>query len=154
MTVYEVVHIAVVPLAIRNHVLEIEFSRYILFSSEVGQVLLLFKKREDFLICSFISIYLLMNLYLSKFFPYYKREHQKCYLFPYLDSRCLLINPIYQQDTRLIQQPHRQRNQRERKHVRSRRDDGCHYENNYDGMFPIAAHEVGREETQFGKQPG
>lgn len=35
-----------------------------MFSSEVVQVLLPFKKREDFLICSFISIYLLYEFYL------------------------------------------------------------------------------------------
>ena len=28
MTVYKVIHIAAVPLAIRNHILEIEFSRF------------------------------------------------------------------------------------------------------------------------------
>lgn len=29
VTVYEVIHIAAVPLAIRNHILEIEFSRFV-----------------------------------------------------------------------------------------------------------------------------
>ena len=61
---------------------------------------------------------------------------------------------IYQQDTHLIQQPHRQRHEREREHVRSRRDDSSHHENNHDGMSPIAAHEVCGEESQFGKQSG
>lgn len=28
VTVYEIIHIAVVPFAVRNHILEIEFSRF------------------------------------------------------------------------------------------------------------------------------
>ncbi len=39
-----------------------QFFCYILFGSEVGQVLLLFKKREDFLICFCILNYLFISL--------------------------------------------------------------------------------------------
>ncbi len=47
------------------------------------------KKRRLFEL--FFHVNLFMNLYLSKFFPYYKREHHKCYFFPYLDSRNLFL---------------------------------------------------------------
>ena len=72
VTVDEVIHIAAVPLALHNHILKIEFSRfgkqlkqffcYILFGSKVDSVLLLFKKREDFLLYSFM-LNTCMNLY-------------------------------------------------------------------------------------------
>ena len=81
VTVDEVIHIAAIPLTINHYILKIEFSRfgkqlkqflcYILFSSKVGQVLLLFKKREDFLLCSFMSINLLysFNSLMALFIP-------------------------------------------------------------------------------------
>ena len=72
VTVYKVIHIAAIPFAACHDVLKIKlprfgeqfvkFFRYILFSSEVSQVLLLFKKREDFLICFCILNYLFISL--------------------------------------------------------------------------------------------
>lgn len=64
-----------------------------------------------------------------------------------------LSGPMYHQYADFIQQPHRQCNQQQRKNIRSRRDDGSHQEDYHDGVFMVAAHKVGREESQFGEQP-
>lgn len=71
VTVYEVIHVAVMPLAVHYDILKIKLSRfreqrekffrYILFRSEMMQMPSLFKKREYFLSCSFILNYLFMG---------------------------------------------------------------------------------------------
>ena len=71
VAVDEIIHIAIVPLAVGNDILKVndsrlgkqgeQFFRYILFSSEMAKVLLPFKKREDFLICPFMLNYLIMS---------------------------------------------------------------------------------------------
>ena len=71
---------------------------------------------------------------------------------PVLFCSCL-TNLFYDPYTYLIQQPHRQHNQRQREDVRRWSNNGCHHEDNHDSMFAVAAHEIGGEETQFGKQP-
>ncbi len=71
VAVYEIVHVTFIPLAICDDILKVndsrlgkqgeQFFRYILISSEMVQVLLPFKKREDFLICPFMLNYLIMS---------------------------------------------------------------------------------------------
>lgn len=71
MTVYEIIYIAVIPLAIYNDIVEIKFSCFgkqcekffchILFSSKMLLMLLPTKKREAILICPSMLIYLIMN---------------------------------------------------------------------------------------------
>lgn len=68
VAVYEVIHVAVIPLAICYDILKIKLScsgeqsekflRYILFCKDVMEMLSSFKKRDDFLFCSFILNYL------------------------------------------------------------------------------------------------
>jgi len=64
VAVYEVIHVAVIPLAVCYDILKImlscfreqreKFLRYILFGSEMVLMLSFFKKRDVFLFCSFI----------------------------------------------------------------------------------------------------
>ena len=66
VAVYEIIRVAVVPLALRYYFLKIKLSgfreqrvkflRYILLCSEMVQMLLPFKEREDFWCCLFIPI--------------------------------------------------------------------------------------------------
>lgn len=70
MAVYEILHVAVIPLALRYDILmiklscpceqRVDFFRYILFRSKVAQMQSLLKKRDIFLFCIFISNYLFM----------------------------------------------------------------------------------------------
>lgn len=45
---------------------------------------------------------LVMNLYLSKFFPYYKMEHRKILFLPLFRFTIFVFDPIYQQGTVII----------------------------------------------------
>lgn len=64
VAVYEVIHVAVIPLAVRYDILKIKLSclgeqrkklfRYVLSCSEMVLMQPPLKKREDFLFCSFI----------------------------------------------------------------------------------------------------
>ena len=75
VTVYEIIHVAVVPFAIRYDILKIKLScfgeqrekffRYILFRSEVMQMLSPLKKRGNLLFCLFIFNYLFMGYILT-----------------------------------------------------------------------------------------
>lgn len=75
VAVYEVIHVAVVPLAIHDDISKInlscvgeqckKFFCYILFSSEMVLMLLPFKKRENFLLYVFMSDYLFISLYFN-----------------------------------------------------------------------------------------
>ncbi len=75
VTVYEVIRVAVMPLAVHDDILKIKLSRfgeqrkkfvrYILFRSEVMKMPSPFKKREDLLFCPFMLNYLFMGLYFN-----------------------------------------------------------------------------------------
>lgn len=75
VTVYEVIHVAVIPLAIHYDILKIKLSRfreqrkkffrYILLCKDVMQVLSAFKKRDVFLFCPFMLNYLFIGLYFN-----------------------------------------------------------------------------------------
>lgn len=80
VTVYEVIRVAAVPLAVRYDFLKIKLSgfgeqrvklfRYILFRSEMVQMQPSLKKRDGFWFCLFISNYLFMVFTLTiKNFP-------------------------------------------------------------------------------------
>lgn len=75
VAVYEVVHVAVVPLAVRKDILKIKLScfgeqckkifRYILFRSEMVLMQSPLKKRDNFSFCLFISNYLFRVSYFT-----------------------------------------------------------------------------------------
>ena len=75
VTVYEVIHVAVIPLTLCYDILKImlscfreqceKFFCYILFCSEMVLMGSLFKKRDDFLFCPFMLNYLLIGYILT-----------------------------------------------------------------------------------------
>ena len=89
VTVYEVIHVAVMPLAVHDDILKIKLSRfreqrekfvrYILFRSEVMQMPSSFKKRDNFLFCPFMSNYLFMGLFFNNLFCQYKKQLQSIF---------------------------------------------------------------------------
>ena len=62
--------------------------------------------------------------------------------------------PAHDEDTRLVEQPHRQGDEAEGEDIGGRGDDGCHDEDDDNGMAAIFAHESGIDETQLGEEPG
>lgn len=75
VAVYEVIHVAVIPLAIYDDILKIKlpcigeqyekFFCYILFCKDVMQMWSPLKKRDIFLFCLFMLNYLFMGLYFN-----------------------------------------------------------------------------------------
>lgn len=65
----------------------------------------------------------------------------------------MMFRLFYNQNANLIQYPHRQGDERKREHVRCRGYNRGDHKDNHNSVFPIAAHKIRRQETQFGEQP-